>query len=307
MNARTILHLLILALVLVASAIGVLHRTEGGPIHYTTVRGEDATIQGSGLYRYDPAEVAGEGIVWDTVNLLVAMPLMALATLLAARGSLRGLLLMAGLLFYFFYMYLMYATMVAFNGLFLVYVAIFALSLVAFVLNLGRIDVASLPAHLTERFPRRLLAGYTIAMGSLIFLLWIRLIVAVTVAGRFPAEFAGMNTLQTQALDLGLVVPLMISSGVLLLRRSPWGYLLGGMSVGFGLIMCIVLPAWIIVPLLRQGRGDLVEAIPFLAGCVVGPLLARLYFRSVSQEPILSSPAEEPGSSIRPGTAVMPR
>lgn len=305
MKHQSLLYGLILALVLAASATGVFYRTEGEPVGYLTVRGEQATIQGSGLYRYDPAEVAGEGIVWDAITLFIGVPLFALAIVSAARGRLRGQLLLGGLLFYFFYMYLMYATMVAFNPLFLVYVAIFASSLIGFLANLKEIDVAGLPAHISERFPRRLLAAYSMMMGLMVLLLWMRLILSIMNAGKFPPQFAGMTTLQTQALDLGLVVPLMISTAVLLWRRSPWGYLLAGLSVSFSLMMCIVLPAWIVVPLLRQGNIDPVEAVPFLGGSLAGLVLAWLYFRNVSQQSA-GVPAGEPMHTQR-GAAVMPR
>jgi hypothetical protein len=122
------------------------------------VRGEEATLQGNGLYRYDPAFLAREAIIWDGINLLVGVPLLAAGILLTRRRSLRGRLLLAGLLSYFFYVYLMYATMMAFNELFLVYVAIFALCGVAFLLNLAQIEVRRLPTRLAASFPRRVFA-----------------------------------------------------------------------------------------------------------------------------------------------------
>lgn len=305
MKYQTILQGLILALVLVATATGFFYRTGGEHIRHVTVRGEQATIQGSGLYKYDPAEVASEGMVWDALTLFIGLPLFVVAMTLAARNRLRGRLLLGGLLFYFFYMYLMYATMVAFNPLFLVYVAIFALSLVAFLLNLKNIDVAALPAHISARFPHRLIIGYSIAMGGMVFLLWMRLIFTIMSAGRFPPQFAGMVTLQTQALDLGLIVPLMFATGILLWRRSPWGYLLASVSVSFGLMMCIVLPAWIAVPLIREGSIDPVEAIPFLAGCAIGLLVTWMFFRNVSEQRLdmsITIPWRVP-----PDTAPLPR
>jgi len=305
MNYRLMLHILILLLVLTATAAGVFYRTEGVQVHHTTMRGEQATMQGSGLYKYDPVEVASEGIVWDAVTLFVGLPLFVVAIVLAARNRLRGHLLLGGLLFYFFYMYLMYATMVAFNQLFLVYVAIFASSLVGFLLNLKEIDVVALPAHISKRFPRRVLACYSIGMGVMILLLWMRLVLSIMATGQFPSQFAGMNTLQTQALDLGLVVPLMIATGIMLWRRAPWGYLLAGISVSFGLLMSIVLPAWIVVPLLREGSIDLVEAIPFLTGCVFGIILAWSFFRNVSEQRIgveVPDPSHDPSNAgIVPG------
>jgi hypothetical protein len=34
-----------------------------------------------------------------------------------------------------------------------------------------------------------------------------------------------------QAMDLGLIVPLCVLSGILLLRRKPWGYLLASVAL----------------------------------------------------------------------------
>src|SRR6266536_4959367 len=154
--SRSVLWLssLLLLLVVVAAATGVFFQTPGAHINVVTVRGEHATYQGSGLYRYDPASVASEGVVWDVVNLCLALPLFAVAIALSWRGSLCGRLLLGGMLFYFFYVYMQYAVMIAFNPLFLVYVTIFALSAVAFFLNLRGVDVAHLPEHFSARFPR---------------------------------------------------------------------------------------------------------------------------------------------------------
>jgi hypothetical protein len=138
-------------------------------------------------------------------------------------------------------------------------------------------------------------------MGLMILLLWARLIASIMIAGVFPPQFAGMTTLQTQALDLGLVVPLMFATGILLWRRAPWGYLLA--SVSFGLMMAIVLPAWIAVPLIREGRIDPVEAVPFLAGCALGVYMAWSFFRGVSERSVeMKTPSPDPCKPI-----VLPR
>lgn len=288
MQRRTWLLALIGLLVTIATGTGLFYQTQGSHIPYTTVRGEYAVFEGTGIYRYDPASVAREGRVWDAVNLFFGVPLLALAAVLCRRNSLRGKLLLGGLLFYFFYTYLMYAVMVAFNPLFLVYVAIFALCTVAFFLNLRTIDVPGLPDRITERFPRRLFICYAFGMSAAITLIWLRLTTSAMTAGHFPAEIAGMNTLPTQAMDLGMVVPLMTSAGILLWRRSPWGYLLAGVGVNFALLMCIVLPAWIAVPLIENEKIDAVEAVPFLIGCVLGLGVALLFFRGVRDVPTLA-------------------
>jgi len=235
--------------------------------------------------------VAREGIIWDTINLFIGLPLLAIAIYLTGRHSLRGRLLLGGLLcyffyVYFFYVYLMYATMMSFNRLFLVYVAIYSLSLVAFIMNLQDIDLSLLPTQISVRFPRRLFIGYTIVLSVALVLLWSNLIVSILIPNQFPAELAGMNTLETQALDLGLIVPLALATGILLWRRSPWGYLLTGISITHGAMMFITIPTWIAVPLIQDGEINLIEAIPFLFLCLVGLALAVVFYWSVQENKV---------------------
>ena len=188
-HRKFFLYGLIFLLVLVAAGAGLLYQGQGAPISVTTVRGEHATYQSTGLYRFNPASVVNEGIVWDAIDIVLALPLFAAAIWLDRRTSLRGRLLLLGVLFYFTYKYLQYAVMLAFNPLFLVYVAIFALSGVAFFIALAGIDVARLPEHIADRFPHRLIIGFTSVMGVALILMWLGRIIPYTLADRFPDEF----------------------------------------------------------------------------------------------------------------------
>lgn len=272
-------------LALVATAAGIFYTTSEPHLEHITIRGENAVFQGSGLYRYDPTSVAREGIVWDVINLAIGLPLFAFAIVLNHRNSLRGRILLTGLLFYFFYVYMMYAVMIAFNPLFPLYIVIFALSLVTFIMLLLRFDLTTLRAHISDRFPRQLFIGYSFGVGVALILLWSRLIVSVISAGRFPAELAGITTLETQAFDLGLLVPLAFATGITLRRRSPLGYLLAGILITHGIMMFITIPTWIAVPLIQDGRINLIEATPFLLLCLIGIYLAVTYYRNVRETP----------------------
>jgi hypothetical protein len=282
MKRHLVLYVLVFLLILGATAAGIFYRTPEPRIEHTTVRGQVAVFQGSGLYRYDPVVVVREGVIWDVINLCIGLPLLAAAVILALRGSLRGRLLLGGLLAYFFYVYLMYATMMAFNPLFLVYVAVFSLSLVGFFLNMSRVEIAALPSHFSERFPRAVFIVFSLLLSAALLLLWIGRIIPIMMTGQFPEELAGVGTLETQALDLGLIVPLALSSAILLWRRSPWGYFLTSVAITFGFMMFITIPAWIVVPLIREGTVNLVEGIPFFLLSLIGLVLVVLFYRSVA-------------------------
>lgn len=289
MKNKILLYGLIWLFILAATTTGIFYRTQGTHIAYVTVRGEQAVFQGSGLYRYDPAAFAREGVIWDVINLFIGLPLFAIAGILALRGSLRGHLLLGGFLCYFVYVYLMYAMMMSLNPLFLVYVAIFSLSAIAFFVNLQETDIQRLPAQVSARFPRRLFAGYAFTLSLVLILLWGKLILSITLANRFTNDLAGMNTLGTQALDLGMIVPLALAAGILLWRRNPWGYFLTGISVTHGMMMFIAIPTWIAVPLIQSGEINFQEAIPFLILCIVGLVFTAWFYWNVQPGPSASS------------------
>ncbi len=274
----------IFLLIFAATATGIFYHSEGSPIQSISIRGQPVTFQDSGLYKFNPAYFAREGVIWDAVNLFIALPLFVISSVAAVRNSLRGRLFLGGLLAYFFYVYLSCAMMYAFNDFFLVYIAIFALCTVAFSLNAGKIDVKNLPAHVGSRFPGRLFIVYAIVLAGALLVLWVGRIASVMRTGQFPKEYAGLTTLGSQALDLGLVVPLALSTAFLLVRKSPWGYYLCSIAMTFGLMMFISIPAWIVVPLIQDGKTNLLEGIPFFMLSVVGVALTAVFYLSIRKE-----------------------
>src|SRR5687767_5503167 len=123
--------LLIGLLALVAAGAGLWWPADGAPVSFTSHRGEVVTLRGQGLYRYDTISMAAQEQAADLITLVLALPLLLVSTSLAFRGSLRGRLLLAGTLGYFLYTYASMAFLASYNELFLVYVALFALSLLA--------------------------------------------------------------------------------------------------------------------------------------------------------------------------------
>jgi hypothetical protein len=272
---------LIVILVLTATAAGIFHQTSSPNVEGTSPRGQHVTYQGSGVYRYNPTYSVREGVIWDCVNLFAGLPLFVLAAAFALRGSLRARLFLGGLLAYYWYVFLGTVMMNAFNNLFLVYVAILPLTMVAFVLNINQVDLQRLPARFSARFPRRAFIGFFFLLAFVLVGLWLSRVLQVMKTGLLPAEYAGMLTLGSQALDLGLVVPLAVAAGVLLIRESTWGYVLASVCMPFGLMMFISIPLWATVPLIQDGQTNMAEAIPFYSVSAIGIALALVFFLSV--------------------------
>jgi hypothetical protein len=263
------LSLLVSVLALLATTAGIF--TANGAHHRTFVslHGQTITLQGGGLYANETVSGAAQAIGQDIVTLLVGIPLLLVATYLAARGSLRGQVLRAGALWYFAYTYLLMAFGAAYNQLFLVYVALFSASLFAFILSLLAIDVQRLPAQVTARFARRTVALVVIGFGGVLALLWLGRIVPALASGVAPAGLESYSTLFVQVGDLGLVVPLAILAGALLLARHPVGYLLAGVLLVKGTAFGLALIAMMFAMAAAGIAIVLVEAVFFTTVAVV--------------------------------------
>jgi hypothetical protein len=182
-----------------------------------------------GVYR-DAATVLPQALGQDAVTLFVVVPLLAIATVATRRGSLRGRLLWLGALGYMTYAYGTYALWAHWNPLFLVYVALFGLSLYAVALGLVRTDPVELRAAFVTRPPARPIAWFLGLTAVLVSALWLTEEVMALVRGVVPPTIVQMesDTNVVHVFDLGVVMPAFAITAVLLWRDRPWGYVLAG-------------------------------------------------------------------------------
>lgn len=211
------------------AAVGGLYPADGKPFSLINFRGEEVTINARGLYYWDTVSSAAQMQANDVITLFLALPLLGVSFWLTQKGSLRGRLLLTGTLGFILYTYITMSFGAAYNPFFLIYVALFSLSLFAFVLSMMSFDVDALPARFSQKLPRKWIAGLLFFAATFLSLAWLGRIAQTFTPGAVPA-LENTTSMFIQAMDLGIVVPVCVLSAVLLLRRSAWGYLLA--SVG---------------------------------------------------------------------------
>jgi hypothetical protein len=222
----------------------------------------------------------------DAVTLVLGVPLLVLSLLLYRRGSLKGGLLLAGVLAYFLYVYGSMAFGAAYNPLFLIYVALFAASLFALVLTLASFEVQALPGHFSTGLPRRGIGLFLIVSGGILLFVWLALsIVPALLQGKAPLEVASYTTFITGVVDLGVVAPGLIVAGALLLRRVAIGSLLASTMLVFTVLLGPNLIAAGITQLL-SGVMSVGQAIgftvPFAILTLIAIWLTLVLFRAFS-------------------------
>ena len=104
------------------------------------------------LYRYNTFVTSLLGGN-DLVTLIVAVPLLVAALVISMRGSDRAKLVWLAMLNYMLYNYAFYLFAAAFNWFFLIYVALFTLSIFALIFGLVNIDANRIGQKFRDRTP----------------------------------------------------------------------------------------------------------------------------------------------------------
>jgi hypothetical protein len=224
-KALLTLSILTALLAFVQSGLGLFWRDGGSPFTFTTLHGQTIQMSGQGIYRYDPFFNAPILRATDAVVLFVCIPLLVLSIVLYWRGSLRGQILLTSLLSFFLYYAASTAFGVAYNNLFLIYIASFSTSLFAFVLAFRSIDLHMLSSTISPSLPRKGIAGLLFIAALAVMAAWLSDIIIGLLQGQLSA-IASYTTEVTYVIDLGVIAPAAILAAILLLRRSPAGYIL---------------------------------------------------------------------------------
>ncbi len=196
----------------------------------------------SNLYRDNSSFIL---IGWygnDLVTFFVAFPLLVITLILSIRGSQRAQLVWLGMLDYTLYNYAFYLFGAALNRFFLIYVALFTLSIFALIFGLANIDVNSISQKFQARTPVKWVSSYMMCWAILLGIAWIGQWLSFVVTGQLPQSGLDMNGFKLVAtLDLSLVVSGLVLGAIWLWKRRPWGYVLAVMFNVKGFTYTLVL------------------------------------------------------------------
>ncbi len=188
-----------------------------------------ATLSGlfwKGLYKHDTISITAQMMGQDLVTLLVGIPILLVSLYLVSRDSLRGNLIWMGTIFYFLYSYASMSFTTSYNQLFLVYVVLFSLSLYTFMYGMLSLDAKPIEKSISPGITIKLAGVFLIASGTMLALMWLKMIIDSLLTGNGPVAMETYTTLVIQAMDIGIIFPATLIAGVLILKGKEWGYAL---------------------------------------------------------------------------------
>jgi hypothetical protein len=168
----------------------------------------------------DPRYATGT-VTADAVSLL-CVPILALCVFWTQRGNPTASLVWVSLVAYLTYAYATYAFDRLYTVLFPVYMLIFGLGCFTTVMRLIHLDANSLSNYATKLPWRRVTAGFLVLTGLILYVIELPIILS-----RIPNGIQDGGT-PFMVLDLALVAPLAVLTGIWLWQRRPWGTVIAG-------------------------------------------------------------------------------
>lgn len=245
-------------------------------------------------YRSLPDTTVAAARAQDACSILVAVLLVVLA-----RGRVTSTaadLVRLGLLGYLTYSYLIYVTGVPMNRMFLVYVAIVAISGAGLAAGLVRVGVSSPPASTASRRLAQGTGWMLVVTGVLFATLWLSTVLPFVLGGDRPEpEGVGGAPYPVFWLDLAIVLPLIVGVGVLLLRGRASGPPFAAVALIKIVTLFTALWAGPAVALATGADAHLgADAGPSLVLLVVSAAITTRWLRSFDPPPATRSSTDPP-------------
>lgn len=217
--------------------------------------------------------VAGS-IAQDIISLPASAMLLLLSMYLMMRPAVKPFITALGLAGYFLYGYGLYAFQGGYTSLYLLYLAIFGLSLYSLIVGLLAFRSESLVGIDMPPRLRTAIAFFLLAILAILVPLWL-----VKISGPI-AQHIPPDTYGVFVLDLGVVFPAFAIIAYLLLRGSPWGDILAGVALIKILTLCfsVAFGEWF-GPLYRHAAPDYTVMFLFIGLSLVSAGLSWGYFR----------------------------
>lgn len=169
----------------------------------------------------------------DIIFIPLAVLLAFLSGLFLRRPGYKLLITIIGLCGTFFYGYALYVMQGQYTTIYLVYLAIFSLSIYSIVLGL-----LSFPTEFVVKtsLSKCLCRSISIFLYSIVFMLGLIWVIRISpdIARHIPQDTYGVFVL-----DLGIVFPAIAIAATLLIRRKPYGNIFAGVALMKAFTVCL--------------------------------------------------------------------
>jgi hypothetical protein len=169
----------------------------------------------------------------------------------------------------------------SFNQLFLVYVAIFSIALYTLLGELLSLDIKTVKKSFSPGTTDKIAAVFLVIMGIMLASMWLKMIIESLLIGTEPSALESYTTLVIQALDLGVVVPAAVITGVLLFKGKEWGYILASIFLIKASLLGTAILSMIYFMAQNGVNIELGQALFFITMTVLGIIISAAFYSKI--------------------------
>jgi len=225
---------------LISAIIGLFYTTGGSRTNVVNIYGDIVELFGNGIYANNSVINVSSYLGADTFVLIISLILIILVIFLWKKYSLILNVLRTSIIVVLTYYSACQVFGVSMNALFFLYGLCFSLGLFATFITINDLfNEISIPKGLIEK-PMKGLGIFLIFSGVFTALMWISMIVPVIFNGQYGL-LLGIHTIEaTFVLDLFILCPLFVLSGIWVLQKKEIGYKFGLILLNFLIAIGII-------------------------------------------------------------------
>lgn len=223
----------------------------------------------------------------DAIDLVLILPCLIISSVLLRTGNYLGRLSWPGIMLYLVYTFTIYCFNVRFNLFFVEYCVILGLCVYSLAYYAFTVQTQFVSATVFSSFVPKVTAGYFCFIGIVFYLVWLRDIVPAIRHHSTPPSIveAGLATNPVHVIDLSVVLPLFVITGILLFRKKQAGLAIAAPLLFFTVLMDLTISALN----LFEGKS-IVLSVAFAA---LGLFSLTLFIGLAKQLKLVAAPSED--------------
>lgn len=266
MNLKKTINLIVVLILIMATITalyGVLSNQSINENQIIKTMFEDTvSLYGKGLYHNESISMASQVLAQEMVTLCIVVPFLIFSLIVANKDNLKGKMLLSGILGYLLYTYATYCFVAVYNNFFLVYVLLMSLTFFGFALSIYQLIILRKNIKFSK-LPNRYIGYSTVFFGVLILFMWLGKLVPPLIQNTVPSDLEHYTTFPIQALDIAIIVPITIITGIAFSKKKLLGYLLSPIIAIKGIMLFLAIDAMMISMLLNDVVVDIIELLVF--------------------------------------------
>ncbi|MBN2104908.1 hypothetical protein JW835_12780 [bacterium] len=236
-------------------------------------------------YARDEESMAVQGMGQDLVGLFAVVPLLLVSLALVLKHRKTAYFIFCGTVFYILYSFFIYSFGVHFNRLFLLYCVILGTSLYIFILILIQLNRLPVDTWFSEKTPARTIGIYLIIIACMFYLLWLKDVIPAIMNNTVPETVSNYNLLvnPVHVLDMAIVLPGLVITAVLLMKKNRLGLVLTPVLLVFILILAVALAVMVIMMKIKGVSDDTSVAGIFTVIAVISTVILLIFLKSMKK------------------------